>query len=112
MGWRVKSPSVFPAKFFSIIRITANDPGIRYPLISGSYEECFIEAERLRYFKYCVRQTQEHEIFLLTQAFDIRSEIINNDMNYDLMVYARPNKLTEFARLNPDLAEECFRECQ
>lgn len=117
MGWHYKTPQTFPATYLDSLRAATSDPGGRVLLASlRDRRDIEVIAERFRHFRWCVRQipNAHHEIFLLLETHEIRTMIEEDETikSFHLWLTAKPTKLSEFVRLNPELAGEVLSNCQ
>lgn len=109
MAWHYKSPQTFPAFYVQTLREATAEPNVPVPL--GSYlalSDAEDIAERFRWFRWCIRQTPTpfSDLNLLLEGFEIRSKIHSDECGHVVFVTAKPNKLQEFIRLNPELAAD------
>lgn len=115
MGWWYKPPQNFPAAFLSNLRQAALQPDEPLPIESfGTEAEAKALAEHYRYFRWAIRTKPEAMIELsnILETFDVRTAIKPDEVGYVLQLTAKPTKLSEFIRLNPDLADQILPECQ
>lgn len=109
MGWWYKPPSVFPATYLASLRAAASQPGEALPFYSSEAEsDCRVVAERFRYFRWCIRKPPiaAQDLYLITEAYELRTKLTQDEVGWILWLTAKPTKLSEFTRLNPELAFE------
>jgi hypothetical protein len=109
MSWHYRSPHRFPALFLSLLRSAAAYP--ETPLVfhaSPSRTNLETIAEQFRWFKWCIAKDPSvaSDLYRLIETYDYRTKIEEDEIGYILRLYARPTKVSEFERLNPDLAAE------
>ncbi len=114
MGWHYRLPSQFPATYLSGLReAKANSPDrIILGQFSRSYEAKAL-AEQFRWFRWCVRERPDaaKDLSTILEDYDVRTSIESSDIfGYILYVTAKPTKISEFVRLNPQLAESIEEE--
>lgn len=115
MAWKYKPPQNFPAHFLAVLREAALYPNETVALGSDSrYRPVQALAEKFRHFRWCIREkpTAMNDLSLILDTFDIRTAITNDEVGFILSVIAKPTKLSEFVRLNPELASEILPGCQ
>jgi hypothetical protein len=115
MGWYYKPPQSFPATFVLSLRNAAAAPDTSIILASTSdIVEAKSIAEKFRYFRWCIRSepTASSDLSEILDTFDVRTIIKHDAVGYILYLTARPTKLSEFIRLNPDLAAQILPKCQ
>lgn len=115
MGWHYRTPQSFPAMYLASLREASENPNQPHIMIQFKSEaEAKFEAERFRWFRWCIRQdlSVNKEMSMILQAFDIRCEIKSDYLGHMLEVVARPTKFASFVQLNPDLAAEILPQCQ
>ena len=111
MTWVYKSSKNFPAMYVNALRAAARTPNEK--LCIGLYKkasEARSVAEKFRHFRWCIRQEPQSELERILEAYEIRTQITNEVWNTGLYLTAKPKKLSEFERLNPDLARELGNE--
>lgn len=114
MGWHYRLPQAFPAMYPQIIRAAVSSLNIPQLLTYGAPQEVSAVAETLRWFRYCVRYdpTAAPEFTTIFESYDIRASTENDKAGTLLYVTAKPTKVSEFIRLNPELALDVLSECQ
>jgi hypothetical protein len=114
MGWHYKSPLAFPALFLTSLREVSACPDEPLVIASGSKAQVAQIAERFRWFKWCIRQEKgtTFDLSAIIDAYDIRTVIREDEVGHTLFLIAKAKKLSEFERLNPDLAGEILPLCQ
>lgn len=115
MSWHYRSPQSFPALFTMSLQKAAQYPD-NFVMISAAPTRAEIDkqAEQFRWFKWCIRQnvTASRSLANILDDHDVRARIKEDDLGFILFIIARPTKLSEFIRLNPQLAEEVCQEVQ
>jgi hypothetical protein len=111
MGWSWKSPTRFKVSFTATLRrASAEAPN---PILleacgfSRSHKDNVLEA--FRHFKWCIKQDSREtpDLFHIVTSFDIRATVEKDDLaGYLIFIKAVPTKISEFERLNPELAQE------
>lgn len=118
MGWYYRLPQKFPAMYPQIIRAAVSSLNVPQLLSYGSPEEVSSIAETLRWFRWCIRYdpAADKEFSTIFENYDIRAstqtEIWNGKWQTLLYITAKPTKVSEFIRLNPELAGDVLSECQ
>jgi hypothetical protein len=115
MSWHYRSPLAFPALFISTLREAAARPDEPIVLASSSRRgDIEALAERFRWFRWCIRQdiTIIPGLNYILDNYDVRSSIEQDAVGFILFIIAKPTKVSEFIRLNPDLAREILADCQ
>lgn len=113
MSWHYRSPLSFPALYTSAL-IKAGEWINDYVIVDA--RATLREAQRLaadfRWFKWCIRQNAgvRSDLFSILDTYDVRTQVREDEIGFILLVVARPTKLSEFMRLNPELAEEVLYE--
>jgi hypothetical protein len=114
MSWHYRAPAKFPALFHNVTREAAltGEPVV----FASSPSRADLEhiAEQFRWFKWCAAHDDgaDKSLSNLVETYDFRSSIKEDEVGFILWLSARPTKVSEFIRLNPDLAREVLRECQ
>lgn len=109
MSWHWKSPSTFPALFSNTIAQAIAQP--EEQVILDSYQtksSAKAHAEKFRWYLWCIRSRPDHSGGMAKQinGYDLRTQIKTDEVGFVLWLRARADKLSEFERLNPDLAAE------
>lgn len=116
MGWHYKPPQVFPATFLDALRQAVLQPGEKVLLASFPNRRATqAVAEHFRYFRWCIRKVPDahHEMFTLLESHEVRTQMENDPIaGFHLWLTAKPTKLSEFERLNPELSAMVLRDCQ
>lgn len=108
MAWHYRNPLVFPTMYVNALRTAAKCPNQSVMITSAvEYNQISIYAEQFRRFKWCIKVKPEAapDLLKILQNFDCRTKIVNDEMGYILYLTARPTKVSEFERLNPELAK-------
>lgn len=111
MPWHYKHPDTFPAAYGAAINSAASD--LNEPYMLGGFNtksEAEGLAERIRHFKFCIRNTPIHELQPILDNYDIRTFIHNDGFSFILWLVARPTKISDFVENNPDLAKEILSQ--
>lgn len=118
MGWYYRLPQAFPAMYPQIIRLAVSLLNVPQLLTYGTPKEVASIAETLRWFRWCVKQdpTAFKEFYNIFESYDIRAstqtEIWHGEFQTLLYITAKPTKVSEFIRLNPEIAGDVLPECQ
>lgn len=115
MSWHYKPPQAWPAIYLRAVREATLDPGSAIILWSSpARSDIDAMAEKFRHFRWCVRKEPlaMKEMTDLLEIYDIRAKIKSDELGHILYIIANPTKLSEFARLNPKLANEMLSKCQ
>jgi hypothetical protein len=115
LGWHYKLPQSFPAYFSLALKTAVIHPD--HPVVLGSYRsdvEASSVAERFRWYRWCIRKepSAARELYMLLETYDFRTFMQTDEVGILLSLIAQPTKLSEFMRLNPQLAETLLRDCQ
>lgn len=115
MGWYYKPPSLFPASYLAAMREAAAIPD--QPVIFHSAvrrAELDAISERFRWLKWCIRKEPNavSELYQLLSTYDYRFKTVKDEVGWLLYLTAKPTKLSEFIRLNPELSAEVLPQCQ
>ena len=115
MGWYYRPPANFPAFYPHSLREAALTPSI--PTIvaaTPTTKEINAIAETYRWFRWCIRSEPmaNKELSSILENYEIRTSIETTNLGSILYVTAKPTKVSEFIRLNPELAGEVLPECQ
>ena len=104
----------FPATMLAQLREAAASPDTTIPLASSpDIIDIQILAERWRYFRWCIRaKFAIKDLTDICNTYDLRTTIRRDEVGYILYLIAKPTKVSEFVRLNPDLAGEILPQCQ
>lgn len=114
MGWYYRTPQMFPAVYLSTLRNAAASPDIPQVLGSGTIADIKVLAEKFRWFRWCIREhpTAMMELTNILENYDIRASTEIHGAGAIIYITAKPTKISEFIRLNPDLSAEVLSECQ
>lgn len=114
MGWYYRLPQAFPAMYPQIIRSAVMSLNVPQLLTYGTPKEVAAIAETLRWFRWCVKQDPGASIEFanIFEIFDIRASTSWDEASVLLYITAKPTKVSEFIRLNPELAGDVLSECQ
>ena len=115
MGWWYKDPAKFPALFITVLRRAVAEPGSQILIFSSSTRsDVEAIAERFRWFRWCIRKvpSAHTELTRMLDKYQIRTKLIEDEVGFILSVIAKPTKVSEFERLNPDLAMMLLPDCQ
>jgi hypothetical protein len=115
MSWHYRAPQLFPALFVNTLRTAASCPDQSVMLgADNDRHNINLLAEKFRWFKWCVRKRPEAmpDLFKILSTYDVRSKVFTDKAGSILFVIARPTKVSEFMRLNPELAAQIVPECQ
>lgn len=114
MGWHYRLPQAFPAMYPVAIRTALQQLGEPVLLTYGTKGEVEVVAEKFRWFKWCIREDPGAfmEFATVFDDYDIRTSSQYSAGNLILYVTAKPTKVSEFIRLNPELADEVLPDCQ
>lgn len=115
MGWYYRIPTHFPATFLQTIHeASARSPERVYFGAFETKKKALVLAEQFRWFRWCIREKPEarRDLFLIVCSYDFRTYVEMAGNHYTLWAAANENKVSEFIRLNPDLADEVLRDSQ
>ncbi len=106
MGWYYKSPQKFPAEFTRVLIQASNSPDEAIILgVFNTREELDEFAERFRWFRWCIRKEPDaaRQLTSILDSFEVRASSEVELNSHILRITARPTKVSEFERLNPEL---------
>ena len=119
MPWSYKPPQNFPAAYGAAIKAAVANPNEPY-MLGGFYTKPEAEAlaERIRWFKYCIRNSPGHELQTILENYDVRTVTKEDtsflgtvdNMGFILWLVARPKLISDFILLNPKLAVEILSQ--
>lgn len=115
MGWTYRNPQLFPAVYRIAIRKAIETPGIPTILLEHkTFANAQSEAERFRYFRWCVKQdvSADTEMAMILLHHDLRCTVRSDGLGHILELVARRTKYSDFVELNPVLASEIIAGCQ
>ena len=115
MPWSYKSPLTFPARYPTALRSAVANFQTPVLLHSGPPGEITSEAERFRYYRWCLREnpdvdrTLAHYLSIYQFRTSIDAEHFWTGSGYEqqqlLYLTAKPGKFTELSDLNPHLQD-------
>ena len=109
MSWHYRSPSAFPALFETTLMNAIARPDEQVVFMSyHDKKNAEAAAEKFRWFLWCIRSqpVKSGGLFELQKNFELRSQIKEDEVGFVLWIRARVDKMSEFERLNPELAQE------
>lgn len=109
MSWYYNPPQSFPMYYFATLRQASSRPNNSIIFKSfATHKEALASAEHFRYFRWCIRQdpNANKEMANILSNYEIRTFLTSDAFGHFLNLIAKPTKLSEFIRLNPELSEQ------
>lgn len=111
MPWHYKHPNTFPAYFGATLKAAHESPN--EPFMLGGFSsksEAEVIAEKIRHYKWCIRQAPIYDLQPILEDFNVRTFIHNDGYAFILYLVVKPTKVSDFISLNPDLAREILKQ--